>query len=104
MQTQQLNYIHTMKSTRKRIHQAVILSAIRSNNSTAFESQLTVNILNFIRAARDEGTVSMGLDNLRQCVKTPAHTLSGAPKGVQDYQELFASICNRNSVIKAFIL
>lgn len=62
---------------------------------TPFAAELRKNIRDYIRQAKRDGVVSMGLDCLKQCVKTPSPDLTGAPMGGNmqwQYAQLFRQV------------
>lgn len=72
-----------------------------------FASALSANITAFIRSARAEGTTGIGLDCLRQCVKTPSPYLDGAPRGTNAayfYAEVFAATVAATPAARGFVL
>ncbi len=76
------------------------------NAETPFSTALKAEIRKYIRTARQDGTLGMSLDNLRQCVKTPNTNLPGAPLGTNAryyYAELFREVC-QDRTIAGFIL
>lgn len=73
---------------------------------TPFVTELRENIRAFVRECVREGTTAMGIDNLRQCVRTPKAT-AGAPAGgnVQwQYREIFNRVCSETKDIAVFVL
>lgn len=76
------------------------------NLKTPFQTQLCANIRAYIAQAKRDGTVAMGVENLRQCVKPPGD-LPGAPKGTNAqyvYAEIFREICRNERDIYAFTM
>jgi hypothetical protein len=77
-----------------------------STTETPFAVALVIAIRNAIRAARNDGTVSMSIDNLRQCVRPPSEHLAGAPRGTNAsyfYAELFRDVCRAHPSIAGFV-
>jgi len=73
---------------------------------TTFAVQLRANIRAYIAKAKSDGIVAMGVDNLRQCVKSPSPYLDGAPRGTNAayyYAELFHEVCANERDIARFI-
>ena len=66
-----------------------------------FAADLAANIRSYIRQARRDGTVSMSVENLMQCVKAPPSSLDGAPRGTNagwTYAQMFREICGLSSI------
>lgn len=80
-------------------------AALLTTTMTAFETKLLANTLSFVKRSKRDGTVSMSMDNLRQCVPTPSTTLDGAPRGTNAayyYVQLFRDVCASDKAIARF--
>lgn len=71
-------------------------------NEPTFKTELVKNIKEYIKTLRREGTVSMSVANLRQCVPTPKTNLE-APTGPSGYVALFDQVCAEEKTIAAFV-
>lgn len=67
-----------------------------------FQTALRDNVRRRIRDARADGTVSMSLNCLIQCVPPPSHHIDGAPAGANGYEQMFRETC-RSSEFARFI-
>jgi hypothetical protein len=77
------------------------------NMNSHFTSALLENLRTTIRRLKAEGTVAMGIENLRQVCPTPSSNLKGAPKGTNAqyfYARLFEDVVEENEDVARFIL
>jgi len=78
-----------------------------TTQETPFQAGLKNQIRKFIRTAKQDGAVSMSVDNLIQCVRPPSSGIDGAPLGTNAayyYRQMFREICQQDAKIASFIL
>jgi hypothetical protein len=75
------------------------------NQKTQFATELENEMLETVRRARLDGTTSMSVDCLRQCVLPPSFSIDGAPRGTNCryyYAQLFREIIRLSPPLSSF--
>ena len=72
---------------------------------TQFEKDLKASILRTVAQAKQEGTVGMGLANLRMITNPPSYYTEGCPRGTNAqyyYAQLFEQVAR--ATVPAFLI
>lgn len=81
-----------------------LAEGLTAASKSPFEKALEKAIASKIKELKQDGTVSMGMDNMMQVVRPPSPSLEGAPRGTNAryyYKQMFRDVAKRFRFVTA---